>query len=252
MSTPSPPSAEPLETVGPAAGERPGPTASTSNLSGIATIEESTQPTALRADAARNRQRIVEAAATAFAERGLDVSTSEIAHEAGVGEATLFRRFPTKQDLIDAVLEQKMSASIEAMSEMATDPDPARGIERFFFETIGSKLQSDQGFFEAAGNRCMTNPAFEQLRARSLDVMAVILRRAQEAGVVRDDLQPQDLSFLLMAAAAAIRSPVPGVRADLWERYARVILDGLRPECAMNKLQPSAPPRRLVIQPPQE
>ena len=73
-------------------------------------------------------------------------------------------------------------------------------------------------------------------------------RRAQEAGVVRDDLEPQDLSFLLMAAAAPLRSPIPGLRQDLFKRYARVILDGMRPEGA-SKLAPPAPPRKLVERP---
>jgi AcrR family transcriptional regulator len=200
---------------------------------------------ALRADAARNRERIVTAAAEVFAESGLDAATAEIAHRAGVGEATLFRRFPTKLDLVDAVLEQKMQDSIDLMSEYAEDPDPSRGIERMFTEMIVSKMQSDQGFLEAAGERCLTEPRFAELRAKSVDVMAVILKRAQEAGAVRADLQPQDLTFLLMAAASSLRSPVPGVREDLWKRYTRVILDGMRPEGA-HKLSPPAPPRKLI------
>jgi AcrR family transcriptional regulator len=200
---------------------------------------------ALRADAARNRERIVTAAAEVFAESGLDASTAEIAERAGVGEATLFRRFPTKWDLVDAVLEQKMQDSIELMNEYAADPEPARGIERLFTEMIVSKMQSDQGFLEAAGERCLTDPRFAELRAKSFDVMGVILKRAQEAGAVRDDIQPQDLTFLLMAAASSLRSPVPGLREDLWKRYTRVILDGMRPEGA-HKLSPGAPPRKLI------
>lgn len=217
-------------------------------LLGIATVEQSTAIPALRADAARNRDRILEAAAEVFAERGLDVSTSEIAQAAGVGEATLFRRFATKEDLVDAIIERKMTDSIESMASYAADPDPARGIERFFTETIANKLQTDQGFFEAAGARCMTNPNFEPLRAKSLDVLGVILKRAQEVGAVRADLQPTDLSFLLMAAAATLRSPLQGLDPDLWKRYTQVILDGIRPEGA-TKLKPAAPPRRLVERP---
>lgn len=214
----------------------------------MASVEEHAPAVALRADAARNRERIIEAAAEVFAERGLDVSTAEIAEHAGVGEATLFRRFPTKDDLIDAILERKMAESIDLMADYAADPDPARGIERFFVEMIGHKLQTDQGFYEAAGQRCMTNPAFEALRKQSLEMIGVLLRRAQEAGAVRDDLEPQDLSFLLMAAAAPLRSPLPGLREDLFKRYARVILDGMRPEGA-SKLTPPAPPRKLLITP---
>lgn len=214
-------------------------------LEDIATVDDTAPPAALRADAARNRARIVEAAAEVFAERGLEVSTAEIALRAGVGEGTLFRRFPSKQDLIDAVLELKMSETIELMAECAAEPDPARGLERLFFDLIGSKMKADQGFHEAAGRRCMTNPAFAPLRARSLELLGVILRRAQEAGVARSDLQPQDVNFLLMSAAAALQHPLEGLRDDLWKRYARVILDGLRPE-QPSKLQPGAPPRKLL------
>jgi hypothetical protein len=66
--------------------------------------------------------------------------------------------------------------------------------------------------------------------------------------VVRDDIQPQDLGFLLAAIVATMQSPWPGVRPDLWKRYARVILDGLRPEGA-SQLRPGAPPRKLIEQP---
>jgi AcrR family transcriptional regulator len=208
----------------------------------MAVAEERAQ--ALRADAARNRERIVTAAATVFAESGLDASTAEIAHRAAVGEATLFRRFPTKLDLVDAVLERKMQDSIDLMAEYASDPDPTRGIERLFSEMIVSKMQSDQGFLEATGERCLTEPRFAELRAESLDLMSVILKRAQEAGAVREDLQPQDLTFLLMAASSSLRSPLPGLREDLWKRYTRVILDGMRPEGA-HKLTPAAPSRKL-------
>ena len=217
-------------------------------LPGVATVDTSPPPAALRADAARNRELIVSAAGELFAEKGLEVSTSEIAERAGVGEATLFRRFPAKQELVDAVLEQKMRASIDAMADFAADPDPERGLERLFMETIGKKLQADVGFYEAAGERCMTNPAFAELRKRSLEIVGTILRRAQQAGVARTDLQPQDISFLMMSAAASLRSPVPGLREDLWKRYARVILDGLRPECA-TRLSPGAPPRKLLERP---
>ena len=223
----------------------PEPTLDRDILQGIATLEEPAHPVALRADAARNRELIVGAAAELFAEKGLDVSTAEIATRAGVGEGTLFRRFPTKQDLVDAVLEQKMRDSIESMREFAADPDPARGIERLFFETIGRKLKADVGFMEAAGQRCMTCDAFSGLRGESLELMATILKRAQEAGAVRADIQPQDLSFLMMSAAVSLRSPMPGLREDLWKRYTRVILDGLRPECA-SKLSPPAPSRKLL------
>jgi AcrR family transcriptional regulator len=183
-----------------------------------------------------------------FAERGLDASTAEVAQRAGVGEATLFRRFPHKQDLIDAILETRMSESNELVAELAADPDPARGLERFFIDMLEHKVRHDRAFMEAMHDRCMTSPRFQPLRARWLELVGVLLRRAKEAGEVREDIQPQDLGFLLAATAATMQSPWPGVRPDLWKRYARVILDGLRPEGA-SPLRPGAPPRKLIEQP---
>jgi len=200
---------------------------------------------ALRADAARNRELILDAAMEVFAERGLDASTSEVARRAGVGEATLFRRFPHKQDLIDAVLERTMREVNELLAECAADPDPARGLERFFFELLERKLQNDRAFFEAVHERCMTSTNFEDLRAEAFDLMTVILRRAQEAGAARTDLQPPDLFFLLLSAGATLRLPQLSLREDLWKRYARVILDGLRPQ-SPSKLKPGAPSRKLL------
>jgi AcrR family transcriptional regulator len=182
-----------------------------------------------------------------FAERGLDASTAEVAQRAGVGEATLFRRFPHKQDLIDAILETRMSETNELIAELAADPDPARGLERFFMELLENKVRHDRAFMEAMHDRCMTNPRFEPLRVEWLDLTGALLRRAKEAGVVREDIQPLDLGFLLAATAATMETPVPGARPDLWKRYARVILDGLRPEGA-SPLRPGAPPRRLLEQ----
>lgn len=183
-----------------------------------------------------------------FAERGLDASTAEVAQRAGVGEATLFRRFPHKQDLIDAILEVKMSESIELLAELAADADPARGLERFFIEMLETKVRRDQAFMEAMHDRCMTAPRFAPLRARWLELTGALVRRAKEAGALREDMQPQDLGFLLTATAATMQSPWPGVRPDLWKRYARVILDGLRPEGA-SPLRPGAPPRKLIERP---
>ena len=197
------------------------------------------QPSRLRADAARNKERIVAAAATVFAERGLDASTAEIAHLAGVGEATLFRRFPSKDDLIDAIVESRMEEVLELARRAAEDDDSGAALERFMHQVIQS-FSRDKGFFEAAGDRCFTDPRLDDLRQRSLEAMATLLRRAQKAGAVRTDLSASDLTFLVGSAAHATSVPVPGLRDDLWKRYLRVILDGMRPEGA-SRLRPGAP-----------
>ena len=196
-------------------------------------------PSVLRADAARNRERIIAAAAAVFAERGLDAATAEIAHRAGVGEATLFRRFPTKDDLIDAVIETRME-EVAVLADAAADhPDPAVALERFMADLV-KQFSRDKGFFEAAGERCMNDPKFQAQRERGMEAVGRLLRRAQDAGAVRTDLSPADISFLAGCAMYAMEVSKPGLREDLWKRYLRVILDGMKPDGA-SKLRPGAP-----------
>jgi AcrR family transcriptional regulator len=215
------------------------------SLSGIATTEQSSP--ALRADAARNRRRILDAAAAVFAERGLDASTAEIARRAGVGEATLFRRFPTKDDLVVAILAEQMDSVIAIAEDCLSEPDPWRAIERFFLAIVEQQV-SDRGALDAVKEECMPRPARAGRRRHVMELVSRLLRRAQEAGVVRDDLTAPDLGLLTAGGSAVAGVAFPGLRDDLWKRYAGVILDGMRPEGA-TKLRPGPPPRRLFERP---
>jgi AcrR family transcriptional regulator len=215
------------------------------SLCGIATIEESSP--ALRADAARNRRRILDAAAAVFAERGLDASTAEIARRAGVGEATLFRRFPTKDDLIVAILAEQMDAVIATSEQCLLEPDPWRALERFFLAMVELQV-TDRGALDAVKEECMTSDALAGRRRRIMELMSKLLRRAQEARVVRDDLTAPDLALLTAGGSAVAGVAFPGLREDLWRRYAGVILDGMRPEGA-SKLRPGPPPKKLFEEP---
>jgi AcrR family transcriptional regulator len=216
-------------------------------VSHIPTAEE--RSPALRADAARNRERIVAAANAVFAERGLDASTAEIAHQAGVGEATLFRRFPTKDDLIVAIVQTQLEEVIALAEDCLEKEDPWRAIERFLSVMVERQL-SDRGASDAAKDHCMLSPALDEPRRRIVELMNALVRRAQDAGVVRGDLNGQDLGFLMAAATAVGGVPFPGLRHDLWKRYLGVILDGIRPEGA-TRLRPGAPHRRLFERPEQ-
>jgi AcrR family transcriptional regulator len=211
------------------------------SLPPIVTHEE-TSP-ALRADAARNRLRILAAASDVFAERGLDASTAEIARRAGVGEATLFRRFPSKHDLIVAIIAERIDAVIATAEACLEEPDPWRAVERFF-EALVEQQVHDQGALDAVKDECMTSPALAGRRKRVMEVISRLLRRAQQAGVVRDDLTAPDIALLTAAAGAVSGIAFPGLRPDLWRRYLGVILDGIRPDGA-TRLRPPPPPRRL-------
>jgi AcrR family transcriptional regulator len=202
---------------------------------------------ALRADAARNRERIIEAATEVFAEQGLEASTAEIAARAGVGEATLFRRFESKDELIVTIIETRMGHVLDALNVALERDDPGEALKGWL-EWAVQDLAEDLGFFEAARDQCLVSPALAEIRREILARMTELLRRAQRAGAVRGDVAPQDLSFLISAAASATANmPVPGLRPDMWRRYLGIIVDGLRPDGA-TKLRPGPPPRRLFEQ----
>jgi AcrR family transcriptional regulator len=203
--------------------------------------------TALRADAARNRERIVAAAIEVFAERGLEASTAEIAARAGVGEATLFRRFPTKDDLVTAIIGVQFEESAELAESCLGDEDPWRGVERFLYG-MAERAAVDHGIAGAAKEKCVASPTLAAERRRILDLTSQLVRRAQKSGALRDDIAGQDLMFLMSAVASLADLPFHGLRADLWKRYLGIFLDGLRPGAA-TKLRPGAPSRRVIENP---
>jgi AcrR family transcriptional regulator len=194
---------------------------------------------ALRADAERNRILILDAAAAIFAERGLDAGVAEIAARAGVGSATLFRRFPTKQDLIVAVVEARILEMGDELQAALRAEDPWAGLVAAM-EAIARVQARDRGLFEAIGG---TVSADEHLHARHgelLAVLAAIAERAKAAGSLREDVAATDLP--LLAAAAAGTCAVAGDADDLWRRYLGIMLDGLRPAAATPL---PVPPRTL-------
>ena len=186
---------------------------------------EETSP-ALRADAARNRMRILAAASDVFAERGLDASTAEIARRAGVGEATLFRRFPSKDDLIVAILAEHMDGVIAP--PRSASRSPTHGGRSSASSRRWSSMQvGDRGALDAVKDECMTSPALAGRRKRVMELMSRAPRAAaQDAGVVRDDLTAPDLGLLTAPASSVGGLAFPGLRTDLWRRYLGVILDG--------------------------
>ena len=172
-----------------------------------------------RADALRNRQRLIDAAVQVFAEQGLDVAVAEIARRAGVGTATLFRNFPTKDDLIYAVIEARVTELLEVGRRALEVEDPGAAFEQFLFGVADLQVR-DRGFFEAIHSRLIDEPELMQCKKSISGIADQVLARAQEAGVVRTDVGAEDLGFLISSAAA---------RDGHHERYLRILLDGLRP-----------------------
>src|ERR1700743_2417650 len=132
----------------------PGPPRAGVALPSMATTE--TSPV-LRADAARNRERIVAAAVEVFAERGLEASTAEIAQRAGGGDATLFRRFPTKDDLVTAIVAVMLEDAASVATSCLEEEDPWRGVERFIYE-MAERSTEDHVISDSNKERCMASP----------------------------------------------------------------------------------------------
>jgi AcrR family transcriptional regulator len=201
----------------------------------------------LRADAQRNRERIIAAAIEVFAESGLEASTAEVAQRAGVGEATLFRRFPTKDDLIMAIVETQMGVAVAMANERLEDADPGAALERFLTWMVERSV-ADKGVMDASKDRCMMREELQPIRQDFLTALSALVKRAQAAGAVRDDITGQDLGILMHSVAASPEMPYPGVRSGVGKRYLGVVLDGLKPDGA-TKLRPGPPPRRAFETP---
>jgi AcrR family transcriptional regulator len=172
--------------------------------------------TTLRSDAQRNLGRVLDAAAEVFAERGPSASVDEIARRAGVGHATVFRRFPTKDSLIRAVVDRRIAELHELADEALEHGDAGAAFTDFVWraaEVAAEDRRLDECFL-----KCSDSPTLRALR----DAGARITSRAQEAGAVRKDIPPHEVGELVRAA---IR--VAG--AGDWRRNVQIVLDGLQP-----------------------
>jgi AcrR family transcriptional regulator len=180
----------------------------------------------LRSDAERNRRRILETAATVFAERGLGVSLDDIAAAAGVGVGTVYRRFPDKDTLIDAVFEDKIGR-MEAIARDALEVDDPWEAFAGFMRGACRVQAADRGLREAL----LASDRGHDRVARARDTMGPLvtqlLGRAQAAGAVRTDLSEHDVP-LLNFAVGFVADTTGAVAPDYWERTLTVVLDGLR------------------------
>jgi AcrR family transcriptional regulator len=159
---------------------------------------------------------VLDAAAEAFAEHGPDVSVDEIARRAGVGNATVFRRFPTKQALIAAVLDGRLAELLALAEEALAEEDAGAAFDGFVWRVAEVQMR-DRGLYQCL-DRCLGSPATAELEAAA----ARVVERAQAAGALRLDVTTADVSALVGAALRA-------AAGDEWRRYIAVVLDGLKP-----------------------
>jgi AcrR family transcriptional regulator len=198
-----------------------------------------TTPRALRADAERNLRRVLDAALEVFAEHGLDAPVTLIAERAEVGVATIFRRFPTKDDLLAALLLHRGEQMVAAADD-ALEQDDAGAAFRDLAEFITAAQIADRGFCDAIGTdlfaRADLQALFDGVRTR----LASLIARAQATGALRPEVTAEDVLLVLYGVARTglmVEHAAPG----LWRRYLAVALDGLRPASAV---LPRKPPTR--------
>ena len=198
----------------------------------------STETRPLRADAERNRKRLLDAAVEVFAEHGLEASTAEIARRAGVGQGTVFRRFPTKDDLVAAIVVDRLGEITDAAAAPLAHP-PAEGRVLAFMAELARIHVRDRGLIEAVnGTRALADPAVHDAHGALMDVVEELVKADREAGLIREDVGAFDVMALGKAVASACE---PGLTGASWKRYLAVVAAGLRP--APDKLPGRAPTR---------
>jgi AcrR family transcriptional regulator len=183
--------------------------------------------TDLRSDAAANRARVIEAARTAFAERGPDITVDEIARLAGVGVGTLYRRFPTKEDLVRAILEERVAELLAELSVAAEQSEPLDALAGFL-DTVVRLQAEDRGVLRLMA-QALGPAAYPDNIGELYDEVWRLVRAGQRDRRIRADVKKADVPALLRminAAVSPLDAPCDGLKAA--RRCVSVVVDGLR------------------------
>jgi AcrR family transcriptional regulator len=195
-----------------------------------------TIPRPLRRDAQRNRDLIVAAAREAFAAEGLGVTVEDIARRAGVGMGTLYRRFPSKDDLIDAVLADAFEQYAEAAEEAVAEEDAWEGFHLFLERALA--LHADnRGLKDLIATSAHGRARADAMRTRVQPALTRLVERAQEQGALRADFTLEDIPLVLWSVGRVIEA-ASTVAPELWRRSLGLMLDGLRANAATPLPQP--------------
>jgi AcrR family transcriptional regulator len=187
----------------------------------------------LRADARRNRRKVLKAARAVFAEQGRDAQIDDVARRAKVGVGTVYRHFPTKEALLEALCEEQFDL-IAAYARKALERDDPW--EAFLDVTWfgGEKNAGDRAFSEIMAARRETPARVSPGELELRETVAELIRRCQAAGRMRPDVVLDDIPLLMcgVGSAAEVPHPVP----EAWRRHLAIVLDGLRAESASGPL----------------
>lgn len=187
--------------------------------------QASAQQRRLRADAARNRQLLIDAAEELFAARGLDVTLDEIARRAGVNVATAYRHFANKHELARAYLQRGVDRVVEIAERAAADPDPAEGLAGFLRGCL-AVIADNRGLVDVL-TRAYGTEWFDQLHERITPLIEDLVEGGRRTGALRPDLGRTDVGVLLRMLSSVI--DIDPADRELPQRYLSVVLAGLRP-----------------------
>jgi AcrR family transcriptional regulator len=205
----------------------------------VITLTKPDEP--LRRDAERNRQRILDAARELFADHGLGVTLNDIAHHAGVGVGTVYRRFPDKTQLIEELFEQRLEDLVSLASRALDEPDPWHGLKTFLRRAL--ELQAtDRGVKDLITASTDGLDRVGQIRSRLMPIGLELIRRARETGQIRSDIDAPDLPVIQLMLSTLIDAS-RDVSPDLWRRYLGIITRGLS---AHPELEPELGPSPLA------
>ena len=188
----------------------------------------------LRADARRNRERIVKAAKAVFAAKGNETQMDDIARRAKVGVGTVYRHFPTKDALVRALVADRVTQIIQFAREGLENPDPWDGFRSALWR--GGELGArDRALSQLFNERGGFSEAPEE-KAELFATMHALIERAKAAGVVRDDLRVEDIPVIMCGVLSSMNAMAVGNAPGPWERHLSIVLDGLRAPAATSRL----------------
>jgi AcrR family transcriptional regulator len=214
----------------------------------------------LRADAERNRRRLIDAATAIFCERGLEVGVGEISDKAGVGRGTLFRNFPSKEHLIAAIVVERIHQMVDRGRAQLDAEDAGEALFGLLDESVGLQ-QTDRALFDALDDNWLTNDEIHAAHVEMMGVLDALVARAQAAGAVREDVGAVDVMMMVKGVCEATRSfqhvdPAIGGRQLDLVRAALSPSPGCRPlrgqPPALEDLDPAAIPGTTAERQPAE
>ncbi|WP_198653335.1 TetR/AcrR family transcriptional regulator [Actinocorallia populi] len=180
----------------------------------------------LRKDAERNRRRVLEAARELFAEHGLDVTLDDVARRAGVGVGTVYRRFPGKEDLVEALFTEEIDHLVARAEQALEETDPWEAFTGFLVHCT-ENMARDHGLREVMLSDAYACGRLVRIRDRLVPLAEALVRRAQDAGVLRADFSSTDIP-LVQEMIGSIGLLAQRVRPEVWRRGLALVLDGLR------------------------